>query len=258
MKWISVILLSLLLLISSCATRRDIVYFQDAADYVPEKITQSFQVKIQTDDLLSITVNSKNPELALPFNLPTIAYQAGKADQLSSSQQMQSYQVNADGVIDFPILGTIQVLGLTRMELTDLVKKKLIDGGYMDDPVVSVKLMNYKVSVLGEVTRPGMIDVNSDRITVLEAISKAGDLTIYGKRGTVLVIREENGVREVAKLNLKSVELFKSPYFYLQQNDVVYVEPNKSKIGQSTYNSNLPLLISSLSILTTIVLVFVK
>ena len=258
MKRISVILFSMLLLISSCATRRDIVYFQDAEDYVPEKITQSFQVKIQTDDLLSITVNSKNPELALPFNLPTIAYQAGKADQLTSAQQMQAYQVNADGAIDFPILGTIHVLGLTRMELTDLVKKKLIDGGYMDDPVVSVKLLNYKVSVLGEVTKPGTIDINSDRITVLEAISKAGDLTIYGKRGTVLVIREENGVREVAKLNLKSVELFKSPYFYLQQNDVVYVEPNKSKIGQSTYNSNLPLLISSLSILTTIVLVFVK
>ena len=258
MKRISVILFSMLLLISSCATRRDIVYFQDAEDYVPEKITQSFQVKIQTDDLLSITVNSKNPELALPFNLPTIAYQAGKADQLTSAQQMQAYQVNADGAIDFPILGTIHVLGLTRMELTDLVKKKLIDGGYMDDPVVSVKLLNYKVSVLGEVTKPGTIDVNSDRITVLEAISKAGDMTIYGKRGTVLVIREENGVREVAKLNLKSVELFKSPYFYLQQNDVVYVEPNKSKIGQSTYNSNLPLLISSLSILTTIVLVFVK
>lgn len=247
-----------LLVMTSCASPKDIVYFQDSKNYASKKIEQSFNVKIQVDDLLAITVNNKNPELALPFNLPTIAYQAGKGDQLTTAQQMQGYLVDSEGNIDFPILGVIHVEGMTRLALTKLVKNRLIEGDYMKDPVVSVKLLNYKISVMGEVNKPGSFDINSDRITVLEALSLAGDLSIYGKRDKVMVIREENGVRNVVNLNLKSGEIFNSPYFYLQQNDVVYVEPNKSRVGQSTYNSNLPLLVSSLSILTTVILFFFK
>lgn len=247
-----------LLVITSCASPKDIVYFQDGSNYASKEIAQSFNVKIQEDDLLAITVNNKNPELALPFNLPTIAYQAGKGEQLTTAQQMQGYLVDSEGNIDFPVLGTIHVEGMTRLELTRLVKKRLIEGDYMKDPVVSVKLLNYKVSVMGEVNKPGSFEIKSDRITILEALSLAGDLSIYGKRNNVMVIREENGVRNVVHLNLKSGEIFDSPYFYLQQNDVVYVAPNKSRVGQSTYNSNLPLLVSSLSILTTVVLFFFK
>ncbi|MEG0693138.1 MAG: polysaccharide biosynthesis/export family protein [Oscillospiraceae bacterium] len=247
-----------LLVMTSCASPKDIVYFQDSKNYASKEIEQSFNVKIQVDDLLAITVNNKNPELALPFNLPTIAYQAGKGEQLTTAQQMQGYLVDSEGNIDFPILGVIHVEGMTRLALTKLVKNRLIEGDYMKDPVVSVKLLNYKISVMGEVNKPGSFDINSDRITVLEALSLAGDLSIYGKRDKVMVIREENGVRNVVNLNLKSGEIFNSPYFYLQQNDVVYVEPNKSRVGQSTYNSNLPLLVSSLSILTTVILFFFK
>ena len=248
----------LLLVIASCASPKDIVYFQDSKNYASKEIEQSFKVKMQVDDLLAITVNNKNPELTLPFNLPTVAYQAGSGAQLSGVQQLQGYLVDTEGNIDFPILGVIHVAGMTRMELTNLIKKRLIAGDYMKDPVVSVKLLNYKISVMGEVNNPGSFTINSDRITVLEALSLAGDLSIYGKRDRVMVIREENGVRQITQLNLKSAEVFNSPYYYLQQNDVVYVEPNNSKVGQSTYNSNLPLLVSSLSILTTVLLFFFK
>lgn len=249
----------LLALAGGCASSKDVVYLQDGgAGAQPSEIGQTYEVRLQKDDLLGIVVNSKDPELALPFNLPTVAYQAGKADQLTSAQQLQGYLVDSEGNIDFPLLGTLHVEGLTRLELTGLLKEKLIGGGYLPDPVVNVKLMNYKIAVLGEVGRPGTYTIGSDRVSLLDALSMAGDLTIYGRRSDVKIIREENGKRSVATIDLKSAGLFDSPYFYLQQNDVVYVSPNKSRAQQSSYNSNLPLLVSSLSILVSAILVFVK
>lgn len=254
----TVILLIWIVLASSCATSKDIVYFQDGDRYPSTEISESYEIKIQKDDLLGITVNSKDPELALPFNLPTIAYQAGKGEQLTTAQQLQGYLVDSEGNIDFPLLGSLHVEGMTRLELTNLLKQKLIRGDFLADPVINIKLLNYKIAVMGEVTKPGTYPINSDRVSILDALSMAGDLTIYGKRGDIKVIREENGTRNIATVDLKSGDLFSSPYFYLQQNDVVYVSPNKSRVGQSTYNSNLPLLVSCLSVLISAILVFVK
>lgn len=242
----------------SCASRKDIVYFQGKPGPESPGAVESYEIRIQKDDLLGITVNSKDPELALPFNMPLVAYQAGKGEQLNSTPQLQGYLVDTEGNIDFPLLGTLPVAGLTRLELTNLIKEQLHEKNYLVDPVVNVKLLNYKVAVMGEVTHPGTYSISSDRVSLLDALSMAGDLTIYGKRNNIKIIREENGVRKIAEVDLRDHSLFTSPYFYLQQNDVVYVSPNKSRVGQSSYNSNLPLLVSSLSILISAILVFVK
>lgn len=186
--------------------------------------------------MLAIIVNSKDPELALPFNMPLISYQIG--NQNIGQQRLVGYLVNQDGNIDFPILGEIHVEGLTRMQVTELIKKRLIEEELIKDPIVTVQFLNFKVSVIGEVGRPGTFDISGDRITLLEALSMAGDLTIYGRRDRVAVIREKDGKRSILYHDLRSSDIFQSPCYYLQQNDIVYVEPNNAKTGQSRINSN--------------------
>lgn len=181
-------------------------------------------------------MNSKDPELALPFNMPLISYQIG--NQNIGQQRLVGYLVNQDGNIDFPILGEIHVEGLTRMQVTELIKKRLIEEELIKDPIVTVQFLNFKVSVIGEVGRPGTFDISGDRITLLEALSMAGDLTIYGRRDRVAVIREKDGKRSILYHDLRSSDIFQSPCYYLQQNDIVYVEPNNAKTGQSRINSN--------------------
>ncbi|MBQ4376393.1 MAG: polysaccharide biosynthesis/export family protein, partial [Bacteroidales bacterium] len=138
----------------------------------------------------------------------------------------QGYLVNQDGVIVFPVLGELKVRGLTHHELAELIKDRLISEGHLKNPTVTVKLMNFKVSILGDVTKPGQLTVDGERITIFEALSMVGDLTIYGQRQNVTIIREENGVRTIGEVDLSSKDIFQSPYYYLHQNDVVYVEPN--------------------------------
>ena len=191
---------------------------------------------IHNDDLLAIMVNSKNPELALPFNMPMISYQIGS--QSSPQQRVLGYLVDTNGEIDFPILGKMHVAGLTRLQLTELIKQRLTEEDLIKDPVVTVQFLNYKVSVMGEVNRPGSFNISGDRITLLEALSMAGDLTIYGRRYRVAVIRENDGQRTILYHDLRSSDVFNSPCYYLQQNDIVYVEPNNSKAGQSEINQN--------------------
>ena len=188
------------------------------------------------NDLLAIMVNSKNPELALPFNMPMISYQIGS--QSSPQQRVLGYLVDTNGEIDFPILGKMHVAGLTRLQLTELIKQRLTEEDLIKDPVVTVQFLNYKVSVMGEVNRPGSFNISGDRITLLEALSMAGDLTIYGRRDRVAVIRENDGQRTILYHDLRSSDVFNSPCYYLQQNDIVYVEPNNSKAGQSEINQN--------------------
>ena len=163
---------------------------------------------------------------------------------------MVSYRV----VADFPILGKIHVAGLTRLQLTELIKNKLIEEDLIKDPVVTVQFLNFKVSVMGEVSRPGSFTINSDRITLLEALSMAGDLTIYGRRDRVAVIREVDGQRTILFHDLRSADIFSSPCYYLQQNDIVYVEPNKAKAGTSEINQNTSasVWLSAVSILASI------
>lgn len=151
---------------------------------------------------------------------------------------MLGYLVDKNGNINFPQLGEINVRGLTRFELSERISRELKDRGLVNDAVVTVQFLNFKVSVMGEVVRPGTFEVDSDRITILDALSKAGDLTIYGRRDNLKVIREENGERIVAIVDLRSMDLMNSPYYYLKQNDIVYVEPNKARAGQREINQN--------------------
>ena len=226
----------LLCLMTACTSSKKVLYLQDVDPLKQQLIDEAYEVKIHNDDLLAILVNSKNPELALPFNMPLVTYQLGS--QTSGQQHILGYLVDSDGNIDFPILGKIHAAGMTRKELTAYVKQRLIDEDLIKDPIITVQFLNFKVSVMGEVARPGSFDINSDRITLLEALSKAGDLTIYGRRDRVAVIREVDGVRTILYHDLRSSDIFKSPCYYLQQNDIVYVEPNKTKTAQSRINQN--------------------
>jgi len=245
--------------LTACTSPKEILYLQDVDPLKEQQIEQKYEVIIHGDDKLSIMVNCKDEELALPFNMPVVTYQVGGAISGGSQQRVLGYLVNTNGDIDFPILGTLHVEGMTRRQLTDLIKQKLIDGNYIKDPVVTVQFMNFKVSVMGEVQRPGSFNITGDRITLLEALSMAGDLTIYGKRDRVAVIREKDGKRTILYHDLRSSDIFKSPCYYLEQNDIVYVEPNKTRAVQSGINQNnsASVWLASLSVLASLVSVIV-
>ena len=238
MKKIYLIILTVVAaaLFASCSTPNNIAYFQNKAVDQPEKIDKHAGIVIQPKDMLSIIVSSKNPELVVIFNLPVVSYQAGSEIVSTGgySQRLMGYVVDNEGNIDFPILGPIKVSGLTRWELSELIKNKLLNGGYLSDAVVTVEFMNFKVSVIGEVNSPGTYTIEGDKVTILQAISLARDLTIYGMRENVSVIRERDGERTIYEINLCDVSLFNSPAYYLQQNDIVYVQPSGIKARQST------------------------
>lgn len=226
---------SLMWLLTSCGAVKDIAYFQNKVINEPEKIDKHAGIVIQPKDMMSIVVSSRNPELVAMFNLPMVQFMAGSEIAGTSSQQrLLGYVVDNEGCIDFPVLGRLTVSGLTRWELADMIKKRLIKDGLLTDAVVTVEFMNFKVSVIGEVTSPGTYTIEGDKVTILQALSLARDLTIYGQRENVSVIRELDGERIIYQVNLCDVDLFKSPAYYLQQNDVIYVEPSIEKARQST------------------------
>lgn len=225
-----------LVIMCSCASQKEITYLQGIpADYKQE-IDASFEIKIQPDDLVAIIVNSRDPELAQLYNLPMVSYNTGT--RTTGQYQVLGYLVTKDGYIDFPQLGLIAVEGMTRTELTRHIKNELITRGLVNDPVVTVQYLNFQVSVMGEVTRPGTFDIASDRITIFDALSKAGDMTIFGRRDNVKVIREVGDKRTISTIDLRNDDILTSPYYYLRQNDVIYVEPNKARAGQREINSN--------------------
>lgn len=219
----------------SCSTVKDIAYFQNKVVNEPEAIDKHAGIVIQAKDMLSIVVSSRNPELVAMFNLPVVSYQAGsEVVNTGYNQRLMGYVVDNDGFIDFPVLGPIKVAGLTRWELSELIKNKLLNDGLLTDAVVTVEFMNFKVSVIGEVNSPGTYSLQNDKVTILQAISLARDLTIFGQRENVCVIREREGERVIYEINLCDVSMFNSPAYYLQQNDVVYVQPSEVKARQST------------------------
>ena len=235
--------------ITSCVTPSNVVYFQDAGDFLRNRNVASYEVIIHQDDLLAIMVNSMATEAALPYNLPMSNYYVG--GESFGQQRLLGYLVDNDGNIDFPVLGKIHVEGLTRNQLRELLKGMLIDGGHLTDPIITINFMNFKISVQGEVSRPGSFIITGERVTLLEALSMAGDLTIYGRRDRVLVIRETKGDRIMLNHDLTSKDLFSSPCYYLQQNDIVYVEPNVRRVQQSNINQN-----NNVSVWLSIVSVF--
>ena len=250
-------------MLCSCASTKDIAYFQNKLVDQPEKIDKHAGILIQPKDQLSIVVSSRNPELVAMFNLPVISYQAGSEVVAGAGQQrLLGYVVDNDGYIDFPVLGKLYVAGLTRWQLAEMIKDKLIKDGLLSDAVVTVEFMNFKVSVMGEVTSPGTYTIQGDKVTVLQALSLARDLTIFGKRDRVSVIREKDGERVIYEINLTDVDMFKSPAYYLQQNDIVYVEPNEIKARQSTIDDKglrlTSILVSSGSLLVSVATLLVN
>ena len=221
-------------------TYKKINYLQDIDGDTTMSMKVNKGIIIQPQDQLSIIVTSRDPKMAVPFNLSVSTFYTGS--ELSSSggasQRITGYIVDNAGDINFPSLGPIHVSGLNRWELQELIKDKLADSGLLRDAVVTVEFLNFKISVLGEVTSPGTYTVTGDKITILQALALARDLTIYGQRDNVQVIREQNGQRQIFSLNLTSSDIFSSPGYYLQQNDVVYVTPSKVRAGQGEINEN--------------------
>ena len=220
------------LLLTSCARKR-IVYLQDMEMGVRYPINLKYEAVVHRDDRLSITVSCKNPELAIPFNIYGGTFKVGSDGNVTADASTRinekGYRVDVNGDIDFPILGKLHVEGLKVGEVRDLIKNKIIEGNYMKDPLVAIEFLNFKYTVLGAVGRNGTFSVDGDRITLLEAIANAGDLSAKAKIDRVAVIREIDGERQMFMHDLRSKDLFESPCFYLQQNDIVYVEPKYRK-----------------------------
>lgn len=258
--------LFMVILMSSCGSTKEIAYFQDVTVGEKEKVVNASEIKIKPNDKISIVVNSKDPQLAALFNLPILSYRMGQSASgvQNMNNQISSYTVDGDGNIDFPYIGTLHIAGLNRSEIASLVKNKLMTADFgIKDPTVTVEYINLNISVLGEVKSPGSYSVDRDEFTILDAISKAGDLTIYGRRDNVKVVRSSNGQRVVYEVNLCSAEdVYASPVFYLQQNDIVYVEPNTVRARQSTANGNnlisTSFWISVASVLTSIAVLIFK
>jgi len=230
-----------LLALGSCSSSHKVVYLQDVGTDIRKEGIPPVQVTAQPEDKISIVVNSKNPELAEMFNLPIMTHRIGQPMNSSQNynQQMSSYTVDSNGNIDFPILGEVHVAGLRREKIASYIKNELVRKNLVNDAVVIVEFLNMGVSVAGEVNRPGRFNINRDHLTLLDALSMAGDLTIYGKRENVLVVRRENGGETFYRVNLcDSKSLHASPAYYLRQNDMVYVEPNEVRTRQSTLNGN--------------------
>jgi len=228
-------------LLYSCSSWKQVGYFQDInpGDLDTPSITR--EITLKPFDKISIVVNSAEPELSATFNLPIISNHLGStiSGAINHNNQISGYTVDSEGNIDFPVLGKIQVKGMNRETVSQHIKRELILQEQIKDPVVIVEFINLSVSVIGEVNSPGRYAINRDCFSILDAISMAGDLTINGKRENILVMRETNGVQTMFNINLCSGrEMYSSPAFYLQQNDVIYIEPNNKKKRDATVNGN--------------------
>lgn len=228
-----------LLLLTSCGMPKDIVYFQDLETEKVLEIGHNDGIVAKPNDELSIIVTCQNPELAAIFNLPLVTTLAGRGTSQAYNQQVATYTVNSDGEINFPILGELKVAGMSRWEISEKIKRELIAQKLLDDPVVSVSFVNVFYSVTGEVAKPGRFPLDRDRMTVLDALANAGDLTIYGDRVGVKVLRREEGILKTYNIDLTNAEtVSKSPAYIIQQDDVIYVTPNAARGRMSTVNGN--------------------
>ena len=243
-----------IIFITSCASRKNLVYFQDEPIEAGVLVSEPEQLIYKPDDIITINVSALDPDTVRPFNLPVVANSTNVGLNAQAQLQVQTYLVDYDGNIQFPVIGTIKVSGLTRTELTSLLTERI--STYVNDPIVNVRLANFTITIIGEVSRPGTFTIQDERITLLEALGMANDLTIYGARKNVLIIREVDGKKKFGTVDLTSINTVNSPVYYLQQNDVIYVEPNKARIRASTFNQNNAVLISAVGTLTTIVAIF--
>jgi polysaccharide export outer membrane protein len=260
-KYISFSVLSLVLLLASCGSQRKVTYFYRLNSKDSASINKIFESapdsKIVKGDILAITISTLDPEAALPFNLPFISYASPTSNQVYNTNTLQTYLVDTEGDITMPTIGAIHLEGLNKIQAVSSIKEKL--NPYLKNAVVNLRFQNFKVNVIGEVARPGQYIIENERATVLDVLALAGDMTIYGKRNNLLVIRENNGKLQFERINMNDEELFESPYYFLQQNDVVYVEPNNTKtLGSqnvSLYLQSISTVAALASAVTTIILV---
>ncbi len=247
-------LLCLSCLFTSCVSTKNAVYFNDVRDTVLLPSDSSFDPRIQKNDILQINVSSLNPEDVIIYNVSnmTSASGAGGANA-GAGAMLGGFLVDEQGYIQYPILGAVKVTGLTKKALTVYLHDQLIERKLLVDPVVSIRFLNYRVTILGEVNKPTVVNVTNEKISVLEALGMAGDITVFGKRNNVLLIREIDGQRIIRRIDLNDKGILNSPYYFLQPNDILYVEPNKSKVATADRSRQiLPIILSSLSLLVII------
>lgn len=237
MKKIFFILASVILLFSSCRTQEKVLYFQDVVNQETIATQTSTDIRFEPGDKMSIVVSSAKPQLAAPFNLPMANVQAGSTSRVGSNQ-ISIYTIDSEGCVEIPVVGKVKIGGLSRSEATEKIQSALRDRKLLIDAVVTINVYEQYISVLGEVKNPGRINVTQDNITILEALAQAGDLTIHARRDRILVLRKEGNETMPYYVDIRSKDIMNSPVFYLSQNDVVYVEPNKVRTGQSTVNDN--------------------
>ena len=233
----------------SCATKDDVVYFNGVNSSDNSIGLDSYSPTYHIDDELVIIVNALDAEAAKPFNKTSVSVSTDMLDA-RGRERIQTYRVDSEGQIEFPVLGKIKIAGLNREQATLMLQEKLSD--YIKNPIVDIETVNYRITVLGEVARPGTYTATNERITLVEAISLAGDMTIYGERENVLVIQDYDGKKTYTRVNLKSTDLFQSPVYYLSQNDVVYVEPNKTRAKNSAIGAQTGVLLSAIGLLVSV------
>ena len=235
------------LLFASCASRESIVYYQDIDQQT--RVVGTHNTLIQPDDLLMIIVSAQNPLAAEAYNLTTNLTVDPNDQSGIARRQQQLYLVDSEGYIDFPVLGRLLIGGKTKEQVSDEMHALIAKD--IKDAVINIRLMNYKVTVMGEVNRPGVHKINSERITLPEALSLSGDLTKYGKRDNILITRETTNGITTQRVDLTSTDFMQSDYFYLKQNDIVYVEPNKTRVNSSGVGPNISIYLTVISLLLT-------
>jgi polysaccharide export outer membrane protein len=251
------LLLLMVAALSSCVTTKQLTYFQGVTAESAEEINKSWDIlpepRVKVNDALIITVSALDMEAVIPYNLPSVSYETPTSSSVPTVSSFQYYTVDSNGDIDFPVLGKLHVVDLTQSEVIALIENRL--KGQIVNPIVTMRFLNARVTVLGEVKRPGTYVLNNGRISILEALGMAGDLTQYARRDNILITRENDGKLEFARLDLRGDEIFTSPYFYLQQNDVIVVEPNQAR---TTSNQSIGLWLSMVGTVSSAVTVVVS
>lgn len=255
---------ALLMALASCSVPKNITYMQEFGNGQTETVVPPVRITVQPDDKLAIIVTSKDPELAVAFNLTIAQYRIGSGTSGATAEsKAAAYTVDPNGNIDFPLIGSLHVEGMNRYQVAELIKREILSRELVKDPVVTVEFLNARISVLGDVAHPGEYAIDKDNMTILQAISKAGDLNITGLRQNVLVVREENGKDIAYRIDLTDTKkMMESPAFYLRQNDVIYIEPNNTKKRQATESGNIfynpTVWVSALSVLTSIAVIIFR
>ncbi|HAD78344.1 MAG TPA: sugar transporter [Flavobacteriaceae bacterium] len=250
-KIFNLLIVIVILTISSCASKKELVYFQ--GDQQSSTKYEEYIPKIQSSDMLAISVSAADIKATEPFNQQSV-YQVNSGMQ--NNPYAKVYTVDENGYINYPLIGNVKVGGLTRTEAENELKSKI--SKYIVNPGVNINFTNFRISVLGEVAKPGNFTIPSERVSILDALGMAGDLTINGVRSNIMVIREQNGQKQTYNVDLTSKEILNSPVYYLAQNDVIYVEPNSAKISSSKFTPNYSLWISVAGVIISVIAVISK